>query len=122
MSRGNLRPHVAAVHRRARSSASQWRSPEHDSTPFALTVRRGANYLFNKAACWSHEDGGVDVQMDMDDITLALSAHAWSRTGRVCVRTESAPRRASGWCSRWSARARPPVFEQDGSEPLQGAR
>jgi transcriptional regulator GlxA family with amidase domain len=73
----------------AELGASSW-TPEHDSTPFALTARRGANYLLNKAAFWSHEDWGVDVQEGMDDITLALTADAWSRTGRVSVRAESA--------------------------------
>ncbi|WP_253195015.1 DJ-1/PfpI family protein [Hydrogenophaga sp. A37] len=73
----------------AELGANSW-TPEHDSTPFALTVRRGANYLLNKAAFWSHEDWGVDVPEGMDDITLALAADAWSRTGRVSVRAESA--------------------------------
>ncbi|WP_442909600.1 DJ-1/PfpI family protein [Hydrogenophaga sp.] len=73
----------------AELGANSW-TPEHDSTPFALTVRRGANYLLNKAAFWSREDWGVDVQEGMDDITLALTADAWSRTGRVSVRAESA--------------------------------
>lgn len=73
----------------AELGASSW-SPEHDSAPFALTVRRGANYLLNKAAFWSHEDWGVDVQEGVDDITLALAADAWSRTGRVSVQAESA--------------------------------
>ncbi|WP_310315279.1 hypothetical protein [Hydrogenophaga palleronii] len=53
-------------------------------------MRRGANYLINKVALWSREDWGVDVQEGMDDITLALVADAWSRTGRVSVRAESA--------------------------------
>lgn len=69
--------------------ASAW-SPEHDSTPFALTVRRGADYLLNKARFWSHEHWGVPVRDGMDDVALALTADAWSRTGRVSVHAESA--------------------------------
>jgi putative intracellular protease/amidase len=73
----------------AELGANGW-TPEHDSTAFALTVRRGANYLLNKAAFWSHEAWGVVVQEGMDDIALALAADAWSRTGRVSVHAESA--------------------------------
>lgn len=70
--------------------AKSW-SPVHDSAPFAVTLRRGANYLLNKAArFWSHEPWGVDVHDGMDDIALALTADAWSRTGRVNVHAESA--------------------------------
>ncbi len=73
----------------AELGANSW-SPEHDSTPFALTVRRGASYLLNKARLWSHEQWGVDVHNGMDDVALALTADAWSRTGRVSVHAESA--------------------------------
>jgi len=69
--------------------ASSW-SPEHDSGPFALTVRRGASYLLNKAQFWSHERWGVEVRDGMDDVALALIADAWSRTGRVSVHAQSA--------------------------------
>ncbi len=73
----------------AELGTNSW-SPEHDSAPFALTVRRGASYLLNKARFWSHEQWGVDVRDGMDDIALALTADAWSRTGRVSVHAESA--------------------------------
>ncbi len=73
----------------AELGASSW-SPEHDSAPFALTVRRGASYLLNKALFWRHEQWGVEVRDGMDDIALALTADAWSRTGRVSVQAESA--------------------------------
>jgi transcriptional regulator GlxA family with amidase domain len=81
------RDRAAAV--AAELGASSW-SPEHDSAPFALTVRRGANYLLNNALFWSHDRWGVDVREGMDDIALALTADAWSRTGRVSVHAESA--------------------------------
>lgn len=72
----------------AELGASSW-SPEHDSAPFALTVGRAASYLLNKAAFWSHQRWGVAVRDGMDDIALALTADAWSRTGRVSVHAES---------------------------------
>ncbi|MGE0349055.1 MAG: DJ-1/PfpI family protein [Hydrogenophaga sp.] len=73
----------------AELDADAW-SPEHDSTPFALTLRRGASYLLNKAPFRSHAQWGVEVRDGMDDIALALTADAWSRTGRVSVHAESA--------------------------------
>ncbi len=73
----------------AEVGAASW-SPEHDSEPFALTVGRGASYLLNKAPFWSYERWGVDVRDGTDDIALALTADAWSRTGRVNVHAESA--------------------------------
>ncbi|WP_252374266.1 DJ-1/PfpI family protein [Hydrogenophaga sp. 2FB] len=73
----------------AELGAISW-SPEHDSAPFALTVRRGVRYLLNKAPFWPHEQWGVEVRDGMDDIALALTADAWSRTGRVSVHAESA--------------------------------
>ncbi|QHE85224.1 DJ-1/PfpI family protein [Hydrogenophaga sp. BPS33] len=82
--------HDKAASVAAELGATSW-SPEHDSAPFALTLRRGASYLLNKAArFWSHEPWGVDVRDGMDDIALALTADAWSRTGRVSVYAESA--------------------------------
>ena len=38
-----------------------------------------------KAAFWRHERWSVDVRDGMDDIALAFTADAWSRTGRVRV-------------------------------------
>lgn len=73
----------------AELGASSW-SPEHDSAPFAVTVGRGASYLFNKAPFLSHERWGVAVHEGMDDIAFALTADAWSRTWRVSVQAESA--------------------------------
>lgn len=65
-------------------------TPVHDSSSFGLDVRRGATFLLNKAVFWDHQQWGVDVQDGMDDITLALAADAWSRTGRVTVDAASA--------------------------------
>jgi transcriptional regulator GlxA family with amidase domain len=44
--------------------------------PFALTV------MGNKLAFWNHEQMGVALSPGMDEVSLALSADAWSRTYR----------------------------------------
>jgi putative intracellular protease/amidase len=44
--------------------------------PFALTAIR------NTAAFWSHEQLGIELKPDMDEVSLALVADAWSRTYR----------------------------------------
>jgi transcriptional regulator GlxA family with amidase domain len=60
-------------------------SPAHDSSRFALTVARGANFLLNKAVFWGHQRWSAPVSDGSDDIALALAADAWSRTGRIGV-------------------------------------
>src|SRR5678816_3991481 len=44
--------------------------------PFALTV------MGNKLAFWNHEQLGIELAPGMDEVSLALSADAWSRTYR----------------------------------------
>ena len=44
--------------------------------PFALTA------IGNTAAFWSHEQLGIELKPDMDEVSLALVADAWSRTYR----------------------------------------
>jgi putative intracellular protease/amidase len=44
--------------------------------PFALTAIR------NTTAFWSHEQLGIELKPDMDEVSLALVADAWSRTYR----------------------------------------
>ncbi len=46
------------------------------SRPFATTV------LANSVAFWTHEDWGLALKPDLDEVTLALVADAWSRTYR----------------------------------------
>jgi putative intracellular protease/amidase len=65
-------------------------SPEHDSSQFGLNAKRRWNYIVNKIAFWQHERWGVDVKDGMDDVALALTADAWSRTGRVTVDASAA--------------------------------
>lgn len=44
--------------------------------PFALTV------MGNKLAFWNHEQLGIELAPGIDEVSLALSADAWSRTYR----------------------------------------
>lgn len=44
--------------------------------PFALTAIR------NTAAFWSHEQLGIELKPDVDEVSLALVTDAWSRTYR----------------------------------------
>lgn len=60
-------------------------TPAHDSSLFGLNAERGWHYVLNKAAFWRDERWSVDVRDGMDDITLALTADAWSRTGHVSI-------------------------------------
>jgi hypothetical protein len=59
--------------------------PRHNSSPFHLDAGRRIAYLLNKAAFWRDEDWRVEVQEGQDDISLALTVDAWSRTGHVNV-------------------------------------
>lgn len=61
----------------------------HDSSRFGLDVRRGWQYVLNKAAFWRDETRIIDVRDGVDDIALALAADAWSRTGHVDVKAAS---------------------------------
>lgn len=60
-------------------------TPVHDSSLFGLDFSRGLHFILNKLAFWRDERWRVDVEEGMDDITLAFTADAWSRTGHVTV-------------------------------------
>lgn len=60
-------------------------TPVHDSSLFGLNVSRGASFILNKLAFWRDERWRIDVEDGMDDITLAFTADAWSRTGHITV-------------------------------------
>ncbi|MDH6230481.1 putative intracellular protease/amidase [Mesorhizobium soli] len=79
---------VEAIAGRAKASAAaaqlgvaDW-TAVHDSGPFRLTAGRiwqiGSNFL----AFWGHETLQVPVEAGFDEIALALTADAWSRTYR----------------------------------------
>ncbi|WP_129780432.1 DJ-1/PfpI family protein [Peristeroidobacter soli] len=65
---------------------SSW-TPVHDSSLFGLNFSRGLSYIFNKLAFWRDDRMRVEVTDGMDDIALAFTADAWSRTGHVTVQT-----------------------------------
>ncbi|MGQ8631005.1 DJ-1/PfpI family protein [Agrobacterium sp. DKPNP3] len=57
----------------------------HDSAPFHLTARRVGLVIANYLSFWGHETLSVPVTNGFDEIALALSADAWSRTYRSQV-------------------------------------
>jgi putative intracellular protease/amidase len=63
--------------------------PAHDSSRFYLDAGRRWDYVLNKIAFWRRERWGVDVRDGIDDVSLALTVDAWSRTGRVSVEAAS---------------------------------
>ncbi|KWT94045.1 MULTISPECIES: DJ-1/PfpI family protein [unclassified Variovorax] len=64
--------------------------PAHDSAPFKLEAARAWTYVVDKATFWRDERWRVEVRDGSDDVSLALAADAWSRTGRVSVEAASA--------------------------------
>ncbi len=60
-------------------------TPVHDSSRFGLNFSRGFSFILNKLAFWRDEQWRVDVEEGMDDIALAFTADAWSRTGHITV-------------------------------------
>lgn len=68
----------------AEFGVSSW-TPVHDSSLFELNFSRGLSFILNKLAFWRNDHYRVDVEEGMDDITLAFTADAWSRTGHIKV-------------------------------------
>lgn len=62
-------------------------TPAHDSSQFGLNFPRGLSYILNKIAFWRDDEMRVDVMDGMDDIALAFTADAWSRTGHITVQS-----------------------------------
>lgn len=62
-------------------------TPVHDSSQFGLNFSRGFSFILNKLAFWRDDEMRVDVVDGMDDISLAFTADAWSRTGHITVHT-----------------------------------
>ncbi|WP_206022565.1 DJ-1/PfpI family protein [Billgrantia bachuensis] len=59
----------------------------HDSDAFGLSLEMLLTIARNKLAFWNHERFEVPVEDGIDEIALALSADAWSRTYRSSVVT-----------------------------------
>jgi putative intracellular protease/amidase len=75
-----------AGHAKAKATAAElgvenWTSA-HDSAPFRLTARRMWFVARNFLSFWNHETLLMPVTDGFDEIALALSADAWSRTYR----------------------------------------
>jgi putative intracellular protease/amidase len=67
-------------------------SDAHDTAPFHLTFARVGTLLGNLLLPWRHETIAVPVTDGIDELALALTADAWSRTYRSqVVTTGSAP-------------------------------
>jgi putative intracellular protease/amidase len=54
----------------------------HRSAAFTFTRPFAMTAIANTAAFWSHEEFGIALAPDVDEVTLALVADAWSRTYR----------------------------------------
>ncbi|AEG94059.1 Conserved hypothetical protein [Ramlibacter tataouinensis TTB310] len=87
---------VEAVGGRARAQelaaelgVASW-TPAHDSSAFGVDARRAVHYLLAKAAFWRDEHWELDARDGLDDIAVALTADAWSRTGHVRVTASGA--------------------------------
>lgn len=95
-------------------------SAHHDSAPFMLSARAIGTIAWNSALFWRHEQRLIPVQEGMDDIALALSADAWSRTYRshaLAVTGSGAPVTLRSGLRLWPA----PSAAQGGSPtPLPG--
>ncbi len=58
---------------------------EHESAAFSLNARGIWTYVINMLSFWQHENKSIRVQNGADDVQLALSADAWSRTHLASV-------------------------------------
>jgi transcriptional regulator GlxA family with amidase domain len=59
----------------------------HASSAFKLTRPFATTVLSNVLAFWNQEQVGIELEPDMDEVSLALVADAWSRTYRSNVVT-----------------------------------
>lgn len=59
----------------------------HASGAFKLTRPFVATVLGNKLAFWARDELGISLEPDLDEVSLALVADAWSRTYRSSVTT-----------------------------------
>ncbi|VVD80992.1 Isonitrile hydratase [Pandoraea iniqua] len=64
--------------------ATDW-SAQHVSAGFQLNARRLWTVASNTVSVWRHETLAIPVADGVDDIALALTADAWSRTWRTTV-------------------------------------
>jgi putative intracellular protease/amidase len=64
----------------------------HDSSAFSFTRPFALTALGNRLAFWNHERLGMELQPQVDEVSLALVSDAWSRTfkSRAVMYAESA--------------------------------
>lgn len=77
-------------------------SPAHRSSDFKLGARHLYTAATNWLAFWSHEDVGISIANGINEVTLALTADAYSRTYRsqaVSVAPSAAEVRTRGGLS-----------------------
>jgi hypothetical protein len=75
---------------------SHW-DARHASEAFKFTRPFATTVIGNALAFWNREKLGIDVTQDMDEVSLALAADAWSRTYRshaLTLSTSSDPVRS----------------------------
>jgi putative intracellular protease/amidase len=65
-------------------------SPDHDSDHFSLSVGYVRTAAANWLAFWGREEVGIPVYEGVDEIALALTADAYSRTYRSSARSVAA--------------------------------
>lgn len=76
-----------------RFGVTSW-DERHDSDAFAFDRPMLAAALGNKAAVWNHESVAIPVDPGVDEVALAFTADAWSRTFRSEAVSVSARRGA----------------------------
>jgi transcriptional regulator GlxA family with amidase domain len=79
---------IEAIAGRSRAEAvaqdlglSHW-DARHDSSAFRLTRPFALTVMRNRFAFWNHEELGIALDDGVDEVSLALTADAWSRTYR----------------------------------------
>ena len=80
----------------------------HESDEFKFTRPFALTAIGNTAAFWSHEQLGIELKPDVDEVSLALVTDAWSRTYRS--RAVTFARTASTQQSRNGIRILPDVI------------
>jgi len=80
----------------------------HESDEFKFTRPFALTAIGNTAAFWSHEQLGIELKPDVDEVSLALVTDAWSRTYRS--RAVSFARTAGPQQSRNGIRILPDVI------------
>ena len=75
-----------AGHDKARAVGREIGLPDwdarHESDEFRFTRPFALTAIGNTAAFWSHEQLGIELKPNVDEVSLALVADAWSRTYR----------------------------------------